>query len=95
MEIRDVISNAGQIIEGHARELLGLNKELSEERLKICYKCPIYSSFLGGVCNDKLYLNPNTGDISTEERDGYIEGCGCRLPAKTTLIEEECPAGKW
>lgn len=95
MELGDILDNASQILEGHARELFGLNKDLSEYRLDICRKCPIYVTKLGGICNSRLYLNPTTGDISTTEKDGYFEGCGCRLQAKTTLKEEECPAGKW
>lgn len=47
------------------------------------------------MCNSKLWLNPETGDVSDTVRDGYYKGCGCRLDAKTTLINEKCPAGKW
>lgn len=83
------------IIKGHVNEFLGLEKDLSEQRLKICYACPLYSSKFGGICNRKLWLNPNTGDISSEEKTGYIRGCGCRIKAKTTLDYEKCPVGKW
>lgn len=94
-KLSEVLNNASQIVEGHARELFGLNQDLSQLRLDICLKCPIYSDFLGGICNSRLYLNPETGDISKDEKDGYFNGCGCRLPAKTTIEDEECPAGKW
>ena len=85
----------GDIVKGHANELLGLNKNYVEMRLNICKKCPIYSTKLGGICNDRLWLNPETNDISMKERDGYVRGCGCRLPAKTTLPDAKCVAGKW
>ena len=85
----------GTIVQGHVNEFLGLNKNLSEERMKICKVCPIYSNKLGGICNRKLWLNPNTNKISLEEKDGFIRGCGCRLNAKTTVLEEHCPAKKW
>lgn len=57
----------GQIVKGHVNEVLGLNKDISEERLNICYSCPIYSPKFGGLCNNRLWLNPNTGDVSTTE----------------------------
>lgn len=83
------------ILEGHVRELLGFNKDLSKSRMDICKTCPIFSELFGGMCNRKFYINPETEDISTEEKDGYYRGCGCRLLAKTTGPEESCPAGKW
>lgn len=85
----------GNIISGHINEMLGLNKDISEARIKICKKCPIYSPILGGVCNNKLYLNPENGDVSVDKKDNYIRGCGCRILAKTTISTEHCPANKW
>lgn len=87
--------NIGRIVEGHVNEMLGLNINLAEARMKICKKCPLYSSRLGGICNPHLYLNPSNGDVSTEKKDGYVKGCSCRLSAKTTLVNEHCPADKW
>ena len=52
-------------------------------RLKICYSCPIYSNKDGGTCNSKLYLNPDTNDVSTFFKVGYYKGCGCKLQTKT------------
>ena len=83
------------IVKGHINELLGLGKDLSEERMKICLKCPIYSELLGGICNSKLWINPETDEISLRKKQGYVQGCACRLKAKTTLIKEHCPANKW
>lgn len=86
----------GQIIKGTANEFFGLNKDMAEERIKICKRCPLYTVILGQeICNNKLYLNTETGDISLTEKDGYKRGCGCRLRAKTTLNDAECPLGKW
>lgn len=84
-----------QIIKGHVNEVLGINKDISEERLKICHKCPIYSTTLGGMCNNHLWFNPKNNDVVTKQEDGYIRGCGCRLLAKTKLKEAHCPAKKW
>ena len=85
------------ILNGHTNELLGLNKNISLVRLNICKKCKLYknSSLLGEICNNKLWINPKNEDISTEYKDGYIKGCGCRLRAKTTLVNATCPIGKW
>lgn len=63
--------------------------------MDICKKCPIFLNRFGGICNNKLWFSPKTGDVSLRKIDGYIQGCGCRLKAKTTLIDESCPAGKW
>lgn len=83
------------IIQGHVNELFNLNKEISNNRLKICYRCPLYSKKFGGICNSKLWLNVNTGDVSVTKKPGYINGCSCRLLAKTRIPEAVCPAGKW
>lgn len=85
----------GNIVNGHINSLLGLNKDISEERMKICKKCPIYSSKFGGLCNSKLYIDPNTNDVSIIAKDGYVKGCGCKLSAKTTLLNAKCIIGKW
>lgn len=85
----------GNIVKGHINEVLQLNKDISEGRLEICYQCPLYSPKLGGICNNRLWLNPETGDVSTVKKDGYVNGCSCRLNAKTRLNNASCPAGKW
>jgi hypothetical protein len=87
--------NPISILEGAGNYIFGFNQSMSEARLKICMRCPIYSSAFGGMCNKKLYLDPKTGDVSIDKRDGYIQGCGCSLKLKTTVASEECPAGKW
>lgn len=85
----------GNIVHGHVNELLGLNKDIKQVRLEICQSCPLFLNKLGGVCNPKLWLNPNTGQISTKQKDGFKKGCGCRIQAKTTLPNAKCPVGKW
>ena len=85
----------GDIAKGHINELFKKNSDISKERLRICYECPLYSDRFGGICNNKLYLNPKTGDVSTYKKPGYINGCSCRLNAKTTLPNAQCPVGKW
>lgn len=85
----------GNIVKGHINEALGLNKDLSKSRMQICYSCPLYSDKFGGLCNSKLWLNQLTGDISTINKPGYKNGCGCRLQAKTKLSNAVCPLGKW
>lgn len=85
----------GNIIKGHINELLGLNNDISEIRLEICKKCPLYLDKYGGQCNPKLYMDPNTKDVSLEKKDGYYRGCGCRLLSKTTLSEAVCPVKQW
>lgn len=50
---------------------------------------------MGGICNPNLYIHPDTEDVSINPKDGYVKGCGCRLQAKTRLIEAKCIINKW
>ena len=88
MEVKD-------IIQGHINEVFNINEDISKNRLKICYRCPLYSNKLGGICNSRLWLNRNTGDVSVIMKPGYIKGCGCRLRSKTRLPNAKCPVDKW
>ena len=64
------------------------------KRTIICRKCPICDNERE-ICNAHLYLNPDTNDVSTESKEGYIKGCGCHLKWKIANIKSKCPAGKW
>lgn len=68
--------------------------EYVTKRTIICRKCPICDNERE-ICNAHLYLNPDTNDVSTESKEGYIKGCGCHLKWKITNIKSKCPAGKW
>ena len=83
------------IIHGHINEVFNINDDISKKRLKVCYRCPLYSKKLGGICNNRLWLNVNTGDISVNKKEGDKNGCGCRLLSKTRLPNAECPLKKW
>ena len=84
------------IVKGHVNELLNNNDKLSEMRMKICRKCPLYKEkWYGPICNHKLWLNVETGETSEEPKEGYINGCMCRLEAKTRDIDSECTIKKW
>lgn len=85
----------GQIIHGHFNEITGQHKNLKHERIEICKTCPIYSPILGGICNNKLWINSDTQDVSTVQKDGYVRGCGCRIQAKASLPNAKCIINKW
>ena len=68
--------------------------EYVTKRTIICRKCPICDNERE-ICNAHLYLNPDTNDVSTESKEGYINGCGCHLKWKIANIKSKCPAGKW
>lgn len=87
--------NIFDIVEGNINHALNRNSDISKKRMQICFQCPLYSTKYGGQCNKKLWLNPLTGDISTEKKDGYKRGCGCLLKPKTSATNASCPAGKW
>ena len=59
--------NILDIANGHIKNIFNLNEDMSNNRLKICYACPLYSTKMGGMCNNKLWLNVNTGDVSNEK----------------------------
>ena len=65
-----------------------------EERKKICLACPIYSS-AKQKCNPKLWLNPDTNEVSTSSKAGFIKGCGCHILIKMRNLHNHCIAGKW
>lgn len=95
MGLEQLLNRGKDIVSGHVNELLGLNKDISQERMKICKTCPLYKPSFGGVCNHSLWLNPQTLDISDRAKPGYIRGCGCRLNSKTRLPYASCPAHRW
>ena len=68
--------------------------EYVTKRTIICRKCPICDNERE-ICNAHLYLNPDTNDVSTESKEGYIKGCGCHVKWKIANIKSKCPAGKW
>lgn len=65
-----------------------------EKRKQICESCPIYNP-VKQVCNPSLWLNPNTEDVSTRAKAGYIKGCGCHVLIKMKNLQSHCIAGKW
>ena len=65
-----------------------------EERIEICNKCPIYDP-IRQICNPKLWLNPDTNEVSTTSKPGYIRGCGCAIKIKMKNLNNHCIAGKW
>jgi hypothetical protein len=67
---------------------------MQNERKQICLKCPI-CDIENFICNAKLYLNPDTNDVSITPKTGYIKGCGCFLANKIKRPTSKCPAGKW
>lgn len=89
------MSRIADILKGHAKELLNINENLAKERMAICKKCPLYLPELGGLCNPKLWLNPETNQTSDIPMFGWIKGCGCRLEAKTRNEHNHCSAYKW
>lgn len=69
-----------------------MNVLSTEQRLAICAKCPIYSR---GRCNSKLWIHPDTNEISTFPKAGYVRGCNCIMKVKASNSFNHCVAGKW
>ena len=87
--------NMSDVVNGNTEKLFSLKEDLQKNRLKICYSCPLYSKKHGGTCNSGLYLNVNTGDVSTKPKSGYKNGCGCIIIYKVKDSNAKCPLDKW
>lgn len=69
---------------------------LTEERMEICRKCPLYKeSAFRIICNSKLYLSEDGVTVSHSPKPGYKKGCGCKLKIKTANPNAHCIVGKW
>lgn len=77
------------IIQGTINNITNTNQTLSEERMDICRKCPLFNDKSGiAICNPFR-------TIKNIETNKMVHGCGCILESKTTVANESCPAGKW
>ena len=65
-----------------------------EDRKEICNSCPIFNPERK-VCNPKLWINPNTNEVSTSPKSGFIRGCNCNVYIKMKNLSAHCIAGKW
>ena len=88
-----------EIIEGHVNELrsiVGIEDEDKDKifkiREKICLNCPLKN---GNTCNKSKFINPETKEVVTAPKAGFVRGCGCRLSAKQKSPGSKCPAGFW
>lgn len=86
----------GQIAEGHFNEITNKENDLYESRIKICRKCPLFTtSALGDICDSKKCWNTVEKEISLYPGSNIICGCGCRLSAKLRLKGAKCVLGKF
>ena len=70
-------------------------KEFSiNERMAICNRCPIYNPN-ENRCNSRLWINPDTDEVSTIAKSGFVRGCGCAMKYKVSNPSNHCVAGKW
>ena len=63
-----------------------------KERLAICKECPIY---INDRCNSRFWINPDTDEVSTYARTGFVRGCNCFIAIKAKNPGSHCVAGKW
>ena len=91
--------NIKGILEGHINELRSLvgvedkkDEAIYKLRATICDSCPLKK---GNTCNTKLFINPETKEVSTTPKKDFVKGCGCRLSAKQRSPKDKCPAGFW
>lgn len=99
MNFRNLIDKRNEIVNGHLNELrskMGMANENEEYifslREKICNGCPLKN---GNNCDTQRWINPQTLEVVTSPKDGFIRGCGCRLSAKQKSRLSRCPANFW
>lgn len=92
-----MFGKVGDIIEGHYKELTNQENDLYEKRIAICRKCPLYTvnKDLGEICDGKKCFNSKLNSIEPIPSHDTICGCGCRLKAKTRLVNAECVLNRW
>lgn len=66
--------------------------DFAKKRKEICDKCLLNTN---DVCNNSLYLNQETNELSFVKKPGYEKGCGCYLPSKQKNEYTHCPLKKW
>ena len=71
-----------------------MNALTINDRLAICKRCPIFSP-TGRRCNSSLWINPDTNEVSTYPKSGFIRGCNCIIDIKAKNPNNHCIAGKW
>lgn len=89
-----------EIVDGHVNEFfsnIGVKQNEEKEKIfksraRICLNCPLKT---GNTCNRSKYINPETLEVSTTSKEGFVQGCGCRLSAKQKSPGSSCPAGFW
>lgn len=71
-----------------------MNELSTKERLEICRKCPIFAPS-SKRCNSNLWFNPDTNEVSSSSKPGFIRGCNCIVTIKAQNKYNHCVAGKW
>lgn len=91
------ISQIGDIVEGHYKELTKQENDLYTQRIAICKTCPLYSVVdgLGEICDPKKCWNEKEQILETYPSNNNICGCACRLAAKTRVKHAKCVLSKW
>lgn len=70
--------------------------ELSEKRLEICRKCPLYKEDeFSPICDNKKYISRDGKDWSYFPKKGYVKGCNCRLNSKVKNPSNHCIIKLW
>jgi len=89
-DIRDIAT-------GFFNDLMNLENDLYEKRIKICRECKLWKkdSTFGEMCNNDLYYNSKTDEVSVDKKPGFVNGCGCVLRAKTRVPHMHCPLARW
>ena len=90
------MSLINKVAQGFFNELMNKETETHTKRMVHCKQCKLlyHDSLFGETCNSELYVNPKTGEVSTTDRPGFKNGCGCIIRSKTRVPDAHCPLGK-
>ena len=85
-----------QIAKGFFNNLMNREVEIHTKRMEYCKACPLlfHDSLFGETCNSELYVKPETGEVSSIDKPGFKNGCGCVIRAKTRVPDAHCPIDK-
>lgn len=82
------------IAEGWTNYALDRESELSEIRMKVCRKCPLYNNE-NDRCDASRCINVKTGKMEMGPGKDIVCGCNCYVSKKSRVLNAKCVLNKW
>ena len=88
------LNTIGQIAEGWTNDFLGKEQELSDMRMKICRKCPLYNKETDR-CDSKKCWDIKQNKLADAPGKDVICGCQCIISKKSRVPNAKCVLSRW